>query len=428
MNIDPKNKIRNVIIFSFTVFAVLITSIYGALTYLGAHSLEDKFFSDQLSDITEQYLLQLTEKAPEDIRLLKINTYIGTGEMSDSLFNLLGSYPVGYHEIHIENSAAQIELQVTISEIPNSTERLYIVYDVSDVEISHSQEVGFIWILVTGGIFVAVLGIIIGLVIANKITKPINILTKRISEIKDDELPTDLVHGLAKNEIFYLGTTLEDANRRIKKFVQREKEFTRNASHELRTPLAVIKGAHDILQESDSCPSRPLERIGRSIQEMELSIVTFLELAREDTVLQVSPYLAEEICNSCVERLEFLTVGKDLQLEVNVKYPLQINIPKELVSIILSNLIRNSIRHTSGGKIIVLIEKNLISVEDSGSGISKEILENITNHGVRDGEKGEYGYGLNIVEQICEHVSWTMRAENIADGVGARIKIITSRC
>ena len=74
---------------------------------------------------------------------------------------------------------------------------------------------------------------------------------------------------------------------RSREFVQRERDFTRDASHELRTPLTVIRVATDLmLGDPETTPraQRSLTRIQRAGRDMEAVIDAFLILAREGEV------------------------------------------------------------------------------------------------------------------------------------------------
>ena len=82
--------------------------------------------------------------------------------------------------------------------------------------------------------------------LANQVNR-IDFNAKQISPINLDEIPfeTDEEIQLLANSIVHLGE-------RVDKFIERERNFTRDASHELRSPLTVIRIATDMLQSEQS--------------------------------------------------------------------------------------------------------------------------------------------------------------------------------
>ena len=97
-----------------------------------------------------------------------------------------------------------------------------------------------------------------------------------------DRLPPD-----AGMETRLLAGALQRMGDRMRAFVRRERDFTRDASHELRTPLTVIRVASDLLRSDPDLPERAkrsLARIQRAGRDMESVIEAFLVLAREHNV------------------------------------------------------------------------------------------------------------------------------------------------
>ena len=97
---------------------------------------------------------------------------------------------------------------------------------------------------------------------------------------------------------------MHDYASRINNFVERERNFTRDASHELRTPLTVIRVAGDMMGGDDGMSplsKKSLTRIKQAGRDMEALIESFLILAREgdtglpDEEFSVSDVIADEV-------------------------------------------------------------------------------------------------------------------------------------
>lgn len=416
-----KNTIQNTIIVSFCLGSLLLTTLYGFFIYFGAKNLEDHFFSTQLESITQNYLARF-EDGQENVSAFSLKSYIGTDDMDQELFERIGHYPNGSYELQIDSEEGEGELQFSVNSIPGTDKRFYVVYDVSGLEITDQQEKNFITLLVVFGCIVCGIGCLIGYFLATRVTRPIALLSQRVQNINPENIDSDLVSDLPLNEIHHLGKTLEEAHRRIHGFVSRERDFTRNASHELRTPLTVIKGATDILEQSEACPVRPLQRIQRSINEMQLNIDTFLTLAREEeqdeTLISIN-----DSANKIIHDYSFLVAHNDVSISIREKAQCQQICSPQLFEIVLSNLVRNSARHTAQGTIAVIIDKNHISVQDTGSGISPEKLAHVTKPGYADKVSGQTGFGLTIVSKICARKNWSFDINSAGQGMGCTVTI-----
>jgi len=102
----------------------------------------------------------------------------------------------------------------------------------------------------------------------------IDFSAKEISPINLDEIPfkTDDEIQLLANSIVHLGERLDN-------FIERERNFTRDASHELRSPLTVIRIASDmLLSEQDLTPpaQKSVLKIKRAADDMEDLTEAFL--------------------------------------------------------------------------------------------------------------------------------------------------------
>jgi signal transduction histidine kinase len=82
------------------------------------------------------------------------------------------------------------------------------------------------------------------------------------------------------DEVGMLARGLEALLQRIREFIVREQEFTRDASHELRTPLAVIRSAGECLMPpSRHCRERGrqhVDHIRGSAAQLEQTVATLL--------------------------------------------------------------------------------------------------------------------------------------------------------
>lgn len=219
---------------------------------------------------------------------------------------------------------------------------------------------------------------------------------------------------------------------RIRQLVARERNFTRYASHELRTPLAVIKGSVANLAALNAAPTPPghdktlrhLQRIDTTVNEMEALLETLLLLAREDELQETADAVqVNDLAALVVEQLQAQTrPGVALRLEQRAF--LRTRAPQRLVGIVLTNLLRNALAYTRQGHVLVRIDEDAFSVEDTGIGIADADLGHIFDPFFRSAgnqEKG-FGLGLAIVQKICGQLGWTIRVTS-TEGKGTRFEV-----
>ncbi|HEX7326113.1 MAG TPA: HAMP domain-containing sensor histidine kinase [Rhodanobacteraceae bacterium] len=213
-----------------------------------------------------------------------------------------------------------------------------------------------------------------------------------------------------------IGALRNFANR-LDAFVERERNFTRDASHELRTPLTVMKIAADVLGDEHMSPfaERSLGRIRRSVREMEGLIETFLVLARESGAgLPDEDFLANDVVGGEVERYRELLVGKPVELRFVEHARFALHAPPRVFAVMVGNLIRNACVYTARGSVTVAVEPDRVRVADTGSGMSEEDLERAFQpfyRGSRTGRSG-HGIGLAIVRRIADRYGWPVTLES----------------
>ncbi len=244
------------------------------------------------------------------------------------------------------------------------------------------------------------------------------------NSIKPENLPSDV-----EGETFTLAASLHDYASRINNFVERERNFTRDASHELRTPLTVIRVAGDIMcGDEGMSPSskKSLVRIKQAGRDMEALIESFLILAREgDTGLPDEEFSVAEVVADEMDKAQVLLRDKPVELKVEIIQDFELFAPSRVLSVMFSNLLRNACNYTEQGSIRVLIELGRISVVDTGVGMAKEDLDKVYDtffRGSNHNKEGQ-GVGLSIVRRLSDRYHWPVKLEShLNEGTRASIE------
>ena len=241
--------------------------------------------------------------------------------------------------------------------------------------------------------------------------------------IDADEMPAGM-----DREVLALTTALNNLNKRITSFVDREHQFTRDASHELRSPLTVIKIAADMLLSEQDLPEqacKSVQRIRRNADEMEDLMEALLLLAREsDLGLSLDDMYVNEIIDEEVERSRTAISEKPVEINVTHTCLLRTRASAKALSMLFGNLLRNAINYTDQGTISIDINDAGVSIEDSGIGMSEEQLEQAFTPYYRAAGtmRAGHGVGLSIVKRLSDRFNWPVEMYSQLDQ-GTRVQI-----
>jgi signal transduction histidine kinase len=248
-----------------------------------------------------------------------------------------------------------------------------------------------------------------------------------VDAIRPDALPPD-VSGEARQ----LAAALHDFGSRLGRFVERERNFTRDASHELRTPLTVMRVATDmIVGEAGLSPmaQRALKRVQTANRDMEALVESFLILAREgDTGLPVEHFPASDVVRDEVDKVAPMLAGKPVELRVEIAGDFEVYAPSTVLAVMLGNLLRNACRYTDAGHVDVRVEMGRIEITDTGIGMGPEELARAFEPfyrgagGQTGGREVGQGIGLTIVQRLADRFGWPVRIESEL-GRGTRAEI-----
>jgi signal transduction histidine kinase len=215
-----------------------------------------------------------------------------------------------------------------------------------------------------------------------------------------------------------------------------QKEFINIAAHELRTPTQAILGYSELLQDdSGEHTADMLKALTRNAYRLQRLITDILDIARIESgtlILEIeSVNLTDLITTAIADAKNQVKIsGKSIEIsyfhkqiqDAQQKKDLIVDADKDRILQVLSNLLSNALKFTKEGSIAVTTEKVenevIVKVEDSGSGIDREIFPNLFERFVSKSEKGT-GLGLFISKNITLAHGGRIWAENNPDGIGA---------
>ena len=207
--------------------------------------------------------------------------------------------------------------------------------------------------------------------------------------------------------------------------------FFTNITHELRTPLTLILGPLEDLQEDkDLLPYQQ-----KKISIIHNSAIRLLNLINQILEFRKTETQNKKLCVSKDNLAALVTeVGlkyKELNPKKNIEFniaiesdPLPLYFDKEIITIILDNLISNAIKYTEKGYINISLytsRKNNtdyaeIRVSDTGQGIPSEELPHIFERyyqAKNDRQVSGTGIGLALVKNLVKLHQGEIHAESI---------------
>lgn len=209
----------------------------------------------------------------------------------------------------------------------------------------------------------------------------------------------------------------QQLNEQLVQADRQKDRFLINTSHELRTPLhgmmSIAESQYDKQRatsaEEDSRDMELLLRIGRQMSQLLDDLLDLTLLRENRMILHPVPLSVAKTASGVADMLRHLAEGRNLTLLVSVSdsLPPVWADEKRLIQI-LFNLIHNALKFTESGRISVSAKVSgrelLVSVSDTGAGMTEEDLSRIFKPYEQAGgqDRGGLGLGLSIVRQLVE--------------------------
>ncbi len=199
--------------------------------------------------------------------------------------------------------------------------------------------------------------------------------------------------------------------------------FMKDYAHEFKTPISIIKGYGELIGQSNDIDeinhyakiivseSRGLSALAQNI--LELSLLNSNIIVEKKDVFNIS-----EACRNIIQSLQPKWEEKKLELDLNF-VDIEINSNKELVNIMLRNLIDNAIKYAyDNSSLHIKISSNehiKIDIINQGPVIKDKDISKIFDLFYRSEmtkDADGHGVGLSIVDKIIKKLDYRIEVES----------------
>ena len=260
----------------------------------------------------------------------------------------------------------------------------------------------------------ALLGGVAAYFISGHALKPIREFSDKIEEVQIQNLADSRIEESKIKELNQLSVSYNKMLERLSDAFEIQRQFTASAAHELRTPLSLMQVQLDLYHStqhpgSDADTVQMIKMLTEQNDRLGKMVKTLLDMSELQTVGRDEKIILNDLVDEVLEDLEPLAQEKNIKLIGKYKNITMIG-SDILIYRLVYNLVENAIKYNhSDGQVTVNAYKKqkhiYLSVEDTGSGIPKELRERVFEpffrvDKSRSRELGGVGLGLALVHEI----------------------------
>lgn len=263
-------------------------------------------------------------------------------------------------------------------------------------------------------VLLALLGGVATYFISGHALRPIREFSDKIEEVQAQNLSDSRIEENNVKELNQLGISYNKMLERLSDAFEIQRQFTANAAHELRTPLALMQVQLDLYNSAthpgnDADTLQTIKMVTEQNDKLNRMVKTLLDMSELQTVGRDDKIILDAIVEEVLADIEPLAVEKNIKLIGKCEDATMIG-SDILIYRLVYNLVENAIKynHPLGQVTVTAYQRNkhvYLSVEDTGSGIPKELRERVFEpffrvDKSRSRELGGVGLGLALVREI----------------------------
>ncbi len=279
-------------------------------------------------------------------------------------------------------------------------------------------------------LLIVICSILISMFIANKVTKPIRLITKKAKLLGNGHYNIEFPKN-GVMEIEELANTLEEVQKKLRENDEIKRDLLANVSHDLKTPLTMIKAyaemIKDISYKNPEKMNEHLDIIMEEVTRLTNLVNDILELSKVQNNVLAYNYEEYDIVKEIkkiVKSYEVMEYLEQYNFVLELPKKAIVKADKEKINQVIYNLLNNAINYTGEDKVVKIKvteeEKDyLVEITDTGKGIKKRDIPYIWDKYYKNDKNHTRnivgtGLGLSIVKEI-------LTKHNFAYGVKSKI-------
>jgi len=319
------------------------------------------------------------------------------------------SYKKEYHDVQIyseeENESELFRELISFENINGKNYRIIIRSSLIEKEDIFNSIITIE--LFTFVIFIIIL-FFINKTISQKIFRDFYETLKKIEEFTlRSEMPLDLKNSDI-DEFEKLNKAISLLSEKAIGEYRSLKEFSEEMNHEFQTPSAVIKSKLELLIQSNDLSEKNLSILNialknlNKLEKINKSILLLNKLDHKNLFDSIKINLSKEIKKAIDDYSDFIS-AKNLHFDFNEEKNIFVSANHSLITILLSNLISNAIKHNIENGTITIVLKNQELIISNTRKISTTEPEKFFERFYREDKSTDsVGLGLSIAKKICD--------------------------
>ncbi|PYE35192.1 signal transduction histidine kinase [Idiomarina fontislapidosi] len=382
--------IRRFSLLLFTISVLFITLLFG-MTYVAQEQMESislRYWLDTEAHMYEQQYRRFGEQGQQP------NPYQFDIYWSRSGTPLwLSSY---VEPGHYEHQLGPEDKHFKVSPAPSGEGLYYLVFKDDADDFLDDYETRLHALSFTLALLISVLLTGLMFYLYRQFTTPLKKVVDKVALLAPNQ-PT-LVADAHYRELYNIEQALLEGQKQIQQYLAREQDFTRFAAHEIRTPLMTLQGSSELLEhlhQADTSPmaSKALARIKGASEDIDQLIKTFLLLGQAS--LTPDHYQSVDVnarVSYQLSQLEPLRHAQAIRVDLEQQASPTVQAPPSFVDVLLKNVLKNAFDYADSQVQVVIGHDELRVIND---------VDHDAHH-----ERRGFGYGLIIIERICEQLGW----------------------
>ena len=267
---------------------------------------------------------------------------------------------------------------------------------------------------------------------------PLNKMNRIMNRFKSGEFE-ERVPIRRNDEIGGIAETFNQLANRVQFLIDTERKMTANLGHEIRTPLTRMMLHLNNVKERVEIDESVLllENEIRNLSTIASKLLKLAQLERDEFKPQLEVINLNEFIHKIARKMQGIAKSQSCRIEVISSETLNYQTDKDLLEMVLDNILDNAIHYSVSNSIIqVIAQLNLepqgeaveIIVRDQGPGVPETEFEKIFElyerlKSARERKAGGSGIGLAICRTVISSLGGTIMARNLNPGFEIRIRL-----